>query len=289
MEAKKRSLALLLCVAAIGLTSAASAQENPELGDTGQAAGGAAWAPPSASASANANATASTETGVEASAETSEESSPGRAPSGSGSHADAVGALGVGFFGIANVPACLSPAQCGIGDAVSAPTIGVRYWISELLGIEAALGIGIESGTISRTGTADEFENSLTAFALHGGVPLALAYSGDFVFEVVPELDIAFASGTEFGDTQDQDVDLSGFMFRLGGRVGAEIHFGFIGLPQLSLQGTVGLHLSMTSQSFEDQMGREVSVSRTRLSTSTQEEPWDIFTGSVRAIYYFYM
>jgi len=56
----------------------------------------------------------------------------------------------------------------------------------------------------------------------------------------VPEGTIAFANGTikspPAGTATVPDQELRGFKLDLGARAGAEIHFGFIGIPQLSLQ-----------------------------------------------------
>ena len=83
---------------------------------------------------------------------------------------------------------------------------------------------------------------------------------------------------------------LSGFYFDIGARAGAEIHFGFIGVPELSLQGTVGLALQRQSVSATTTVaGAESSVSdgTTRIGTSLQAPPWAIFTNNIAAIYYF--
>lgn len=286
MQATKRNFAVLLCAVAICVGSRAEAQANPELGDTGAPAG--TWAPPAASASAS----ASTEEGAEASVDTSD-SAPSASPSGTGAHADVVGTFGIGFFGITDVPVCLD-GGCDTG-AVATPAIGLRYWLNETIGIEGGLGIGISSGTQTLEpagGATDEnLDVSTTAFLLHGAVPLALAYNGNFVFEVVPELDFGFATGTAYDNNAPMgaapnDTDISGLLFRLGARAGAEVHFGFIGMPQLALQGTVGLHLTLASRS-QSNTGGDVSHSTTNIGTSVQGEPWDIFTGNITAIYYF--
>ena len=124
-----------------------------------------------------------------------------------------------------------------VTDTLPAPTIGVRYWLSDMLGIEAALGLNITSEDL--TGTV---ESSAFGFALHGGVPLALASSGHFVFEIVPLLNFGIASGSvETTGGAAMSTDVSGLLIEVGARAGAEIHFGFIDLPSLSLQGSVGL------------------------------------------------
>lgn len=287
MEATKRSLAVMLCAAAISVGSVAQAQ-NPELGDTGEGGGG--WAPPAAGASASGS--VSTDDGVDGSSEFSGSTSPSSSPSGDGAHADAVGKFGIGFFGTTELPICDDPnAACG-GGSLTAPSIGMRYWLTDLIGLEGALGFMTTSGTFSE-GTAEQYERSQTGFALHAAVPLALAYSGNFVFQVIPEMNFGLTSGTIYNNVPPgaapNDQDISGMSFSLGGRAGAEIHFGFIGLPQLSLQGTVGLHMTFISRSGTRSTNmNEVSHTNTIIGTSVQDSPWGIFAGNITAIYYFW-
>src|SRR4029078_2644014 len=86
-------------------------------------------------------------------------------------------------------------------------------------------------------------------------------------------------------------TDVSGFLIELGAKVGAEIHFGFIDLPQLSLQGTLGLMIRHESRSADVPMGANmttsVDASTTDISTGVDDAPWRIFVGSLSAIYYF--
>jgi hypothetical protein len=217
-------------------------------------------------------------------ATTPEEPAPAKATS---DHEEVVHTFGIGFFGISETPiGWLEGSTANFTHSVSAPTVGVRYWLSGFLGVEAGLGIGIESGS-SKQGGVDSDLPSATVFALHGGVPLALAYSSHFVFEVVPEINIGKASGT--GYPGGNEADLSGFLLEVGARAGAEIHFGFMGLPQLALQGSIGFHLASQSRTLE-QSNTEFSQSTTRLGTSVDASPWHIFTDSVKsinAIYYF--
>jgi hypothetical protein len=129
---------------------------------------------------------------------------------------------------------------------------------------------------------------SLFGLALHAGLPLVFATSSHFAFEVIPELNVGFVSGGQ--QLASGDVDLSGVLLQIGARVGAEIQFGFIDIPQLALQATVGLHLSYTGTSASvDSPAGNAEVSRSNLSfgTTVQSTPWDIFRSNVAAIYYF--
>ena len=85
---------------------------------------------------------------------------------------------------------------------VTAPIIGVRYWLQRSLGIDAGIGIGYTGGsttvnngtTSTTTSTPSQF-----GFALHGGVPIAFAEGHHYVFELVPETTFGFASGSVKG------------------------------------------------------------------------------------------
>ena len=128
---------------------------------------------------------------------------------------------------------------------------------------------------------------SSLAFALHGGVPLAFAHGKHYSFELIPELNAGFTSGTiKSAVATTPDVNLSGFRLDLGARVGAEIYFGFIGVPQLSLQASVGAYF--THQAWKVSQGAtSESVTATTLGTTVQDAPWAIFVNNISALYYF--
>jgi len=178
-----------------------------------------------------------------------------------------------------------------LGNVVQAPIIGVRYWIDQMVGIDAGLGIGIHGGSASQAGN-DVRTPSSNAFLLHGGIPLSLASSGHFSFQVIPELNVGFGSRSLDAGPNGAPPEESGtgFHFDIGARAGAEIHFGFIGLPKLSLQGSVGLRLASDSvkHDVKDPAGTVTNkASRLDFGTTLQDNPWNIFTGNVAALYYF--
>ena len=78
----------------------------------------------------------------------------------------------------------------------------------------------------------------------------------------------------------------------LGGglRAGAEVQFGMIGLPMLALTGTVGVRVNYQDSSVEA-AENGVVVTRVRsgltASTSSFNDPWDLFVSSIAALYYF--
>lgn len=192
-------------------------------------------------------------------------------------HNYVVGTFGIGYMGRRTIAVAPNAA---LTDFVTqdAPIIGLRYWLSPQLGIDAGLGFAINSGS-QKTGDTSVDNAGYTALLLHGGVPLALAGSKHFSFQVIPELNFGFASA-KTGGPMSQDA--SGIHFDIGARAGSEIQFGFIGIPELSLQAGIGLALA-----YDRAKAGDSSVSRFRFGTMTGDNPWNIFTGNIAALYYF--
>ncbi len=204
-------------------------------------------------------------------------------------HSRMVGRIGVGFMGLTSVPIGTATGAGVNVDTVAAPTLGVRYWFSELAGIDVGLGLGYRGGSV-QTGIDSVPVDNAFALAIHGGVPLAIFHDRHYKFLIIPEINLAFATGTAFGFMPDQDRGRSGFLFQIGGRVGPEIHFGFMNIPQLSLQASVGIYFDYTSADVgANRLGsaQPVGANVFALGTTVQGEPWDIFLGSLTALYYF--
>jgi hypothetical protein len=195
-----------------------------------------------------------------------------------------VGHMGFGWLGTKDV---------NVGSAAAAviptPAVGVRYWATPMVGIDVGLGLFMSSGSTSNQGpavtmTADD--DSFTTFLLHGGVPLALGGSNHFSFQITPELDVGFGSGTHHNGGNLANTDRSGFLLQAGARAGAEVYFGFIGIPQLSLDASVGLFLQSASGK-DTTAGTSVKHSTMVIGTSNIASPWDIFRKDIAARYYF--
>lgn len=214
---------------------------------------------------------------------------PSAAPApGDSDHSKMVGRFAVGYLGTQTMRVGNVDGAGGFNGTVTAPVIGGRYWLDNMVGIDAGIGFLLSSGSTEVAGTSTD-KAGVTAFILHGGVPLSLADSGHFSFQIIPEANIGFA-GT--GDTLAGPNELSGsgFLLNVGARAGAEIQFGFIGIPELSLTGSVGLFLTHSSSSVTSKVGgTETDSSDTNFSIATTlgPDPWDLFTGSISALYYF--
>jgi hypothetical protein len=271
---KLRIVGYLAGLAGVLVTSSALAQAA----DAAPAAAAPAAPPEPAPAAADASASTSGSAQVGMAL-------PGAAPqaaavAGSSDHDAVVGRLAVGYLGRNGV----TIAGAGIAPTViPTPVIGVRYWLSDMLGIDAGLGFGLTSGSQEVMGTSADGP-SWHLFMIHGGVPIALANAGHFSFQIVPELNLGFAGASQ--EVAGMETKASGFHLDVGARAGAEIHFGFINVPQLSLQGSVGLRMNMDSTS-QTVMDVDSSTSAFSLGTTVGDNPWNIFTSNVAALYYF--
>lgn len=205
-------------------------------------------------------------------------------------HEKVVGHVAVGYMGLTSVPLA---AGGGIPASVNAPVIGVRYWLAEKIGLDLGLGLGFTTGsteTVAGATTTVTDAPGVFGAAIHGGVPLVFAHQKHYKFLIIPELNIGIASATRSQGPNQPDVSHSGFLFNAGARIGSEIHFGFIGVPQLALQASVGLFLAhqSTKQSAEaNGVTNSASSSSFGLGTSVQSDPWALFANNISALYYF--
>jgi hypothetical protein len=215
---------------------------------------------------------------------------PGAAPqtaaaapaAGGTDHSLVVGHLGFGYLGRPGVQVGSGGPGAGV---VNAPVVGVRYWLDPGMGIDVGLGFGFASGSTEAGGTSTDTP-SQWAFVLHGGVPLALTSGRHYSFQIVPEANIGLGGGS--GQTgAGVNVTNKGFLLDVGARAGAEIQFGFIGLPELALQGSIGAMLALSSSSSTPDGGSKVGQSSTSINTTVFNAPWAVFTNSIAALYYF--
>jgi hypothetical protein len=186
--------------------------------------------------------------------------------------------IGFGWFGLADVP-----VGGGDGDAnVSAPVLGIRWWMGAPLGPFRTWGLDLGLGLGRSSVDAEPEDVSRTAVLLHGGLPLVVSANRHVAVLFVPELNLGLASGQESDGT-----DIGGAVFELGARAGAEVFFGFIGLPELSLEASVGLSFRRENRNEQPNGGPERSSGTTTFGTTVHNEPWDLFRTSVAARYYF--
>lgn len=239
----------------------------------------------SASASTTGETTASTTYGgtTTTTTTTTAPTTADAAEAGGNDHDLFIGRFAVTYFGVSRIP--IADDEAGPSEVV-APTVGIRHWFTPMIGLDAGLGIAIAGGS-DDVGDESTDLSTTTGVLLHAGLPLALSCGQHFCFEVIPELNFGFASATyEGAGPGGDDIDVSGSRFDLGARVGGEVHFGFMDIPQLSLVATVGLHYRRTSWGAEAG-DSEASSTRFAFGTSVQGDPWAIFTNNISALYYF--
>jgi hypothetical protein len=219
---------------------------------------------------------------------------PSLVPMPESDHATVVGHLAVGYLGFTRIPLGVIPPNSLSGATAGAPIIGVRYWLNRRMGIDAGLGFAWVSGSnTTELEDADDVEadaGTPSALLLHGGLPLSLAAASHYSFQIVPEFNLGF-SGREGEDAAGATIEQSGFLLSVGARAGAEIHFGFMDLPQLSLQGSIGAFFDYVSGTTETRGEGIPTVTershRVVLSTTLHESPWNIFVTNLAALYYF--
>ena len=201
-------------------------------------------------------------------------------------HERVVQRFAIGWQGVTSVPIG------ALTNQVPTVALGIRYWVNALVGVDLGLGFGYTGGNVTNTGPCVGLgtcpADDAFGLALHGGVPIAIFHETHYTFLVIPELSLGFSTGTERPTADpNSDVGRTGFLFQIGARAGAEIHFGFIGIPSLSLQATVGLYFDYTTASRNPRGADGTGASSFGLGTTLMGEPWDLFLGSLTALYYF--
>jgi hypothetical protein len=210
-------------------------------------------------------------------------------------HERVIRGIGVGVVGTVDT-ATLSPTASSKTDIATAPVIGLRYWMSNSMGLEFGVGVAHHSGTSSNDipNKSNVEDPTYWGFLGHAAVPLALFNDKHYTFLLLPEANFGFATWRQEDDKNkfgDQGVDGHDWLLQAGIRAGAEVHFGFIGVPMLSLTAAVGAHVTYQDSrySYVDTAGREVHSGHYGFDVTTGKynDPWNIFTSSISALYYF--
>jgi hypothetical protein len=152
------------------------------------------------------------------------------------------------------------------GPGGAAPTvhnIGVRYWLSRAIGVEA--GVGLAFSTRSTMGGS----NTEFGFGITGGLPINLAATQHLAIHVIPN--VTFGMPT---------VDPLVTVLSLGADAAAELHFGFINVPQMSLQARFGLNVNLLAGGGVTQFGFGTTAGQ-------GSNVWDVIAASIAATYYF--
>lgn len=198
---------------------------------------------------------------------------------GQSDHQKVVGHMGASYFGQFNV---------GIGGGGSAATqiVGIRYWTSDTLALDLGLGLATLGGS-SKTGSTTTDDPSLFGISLKAGVPIAMLSAKHYTFFIEPQLIFGYGTQSIRPAGGGDETKNTGMHLALGATAGAEIQFGFIGIPHLALDAAIGLGLDYQSATSKTGANPETSKSATAFGTAAFASPWNIFTSNVAARYYF--
>ncbi len=211
-----------------------------------------------------------------------------------------LGSVGFGFLGTASVlRSVVSPVQDPFTGRVSltdqrttVPVLGVRWWTPWYrLGLELGVGVMVSTSTAEQvvpngldlTPGPETFE-----WVVHASAPLVLGSTEHVIFFVAPEVRGARSTSKLSGGTGTPDF---AWTFDFSAKAGVEIFFSFIGLDNLSIEAGVRVGLSHEYRSNVItnplQPDRFNTNSTTRFATSLVANPWDLFTSTLAARYYF--
>jgi hypothetical protein len=251
MSVSSRLLRWSPAVLSLALAGSALAQDDPELGETGRGAQTPEEAP-AKKETPDAWGVSAEESGSASSKPTSSEwesaggNASERKPSAGSDHEAVVGKIGFGLLGLAEVPVgTQSGSTQTIANSLTAPVIGTRYWFGDRAGFEAGLGFMIRGGSVDDSTGNKGGDVKARAFALHGGLPISIAYGAHYNVLAIPYIGLGFGKATDGrGDAASaNDVYGKGFLFEAGLRAGVELQLGAIGLEGFALQLTAGLRL----------------------------------------------
>ena len=186
----------------------------------------------------------------------------------------------IGYGGLSQVPV----GAPGVLD-ITVPSIALRYWLNPTTGVDIGVGIGWQGGSVDVAGTSMD-KDSVTGFILQAGLPIALSTRRHVSFQVIPSVAIAHGETSTISPYGVGMADFSGTRVDVGARAGFELFFGFIGIPELALNATVGMQFESRVYKIAA-MGNTQSDTTLTFTTTVQENPWDIFAGNVAARYYF--
>jgi hypothetical protein len=227
------------------------------------------------------------------------------------------GRFGVGYFGTASNPSVSVFGLGGLGGlgALSVtsntltPLFGVRYWSPlpigplQSLGFELAVGIASSRSTLeSQAGPMAVLIQtpSVLTYATHAAVVLPLVSTENVIISLAPEFRYANSTSTPrqiatpLGAPLQPRASVSESS-SVSIRAAAEFFFGFIGLPNLSLEAMFRVSAIWTNLSADvfldsvlsSTMSNFVAREGFNVNTSFVNGPVEILTSSVTAKYYF--
>ena len=210
------------------------------------------------------------------------------------------GRFGFGFLGTAPVlqasddltSSSFGPPTAAPFVRVMVPMLGVRWWTPvSRLGLEVGLGAMVSSAGAElplANGSDIQTGPTTTELLFSVSAPIVLGSTEHTLIFLAPELRL----GRSTKSTGDMTRPLLSMTWEASLRAGVEIFFSFIGLPNLSLEAGVRAGLTHELRTFTSSaplggMEREGRRTLTRFTTSLVANPWDLFTSTLSARYYF--
>jgi hypothetical protein len=194
--------------------------------------------------------------------------------------------IGLGYTGRRDVTV---QRLTGVDDTLQIGVFNLRYWAGEGWGID--VGLGTSWSNNSQTTSDGDRTTPLPGPSnfggnLHLGLPIVASTYKDFSVLIIPEVDLGLANVfIEDPDTADRNIAGGGFTVGVGGRVGGELHFGMLGLPQLAVESTVGL-----TGRFGFGNAKQGKVTTTSfvgaVSLPLAQDPLDLVLGNLAIRYY---
>lgn len=225
-------------------------------------------------------------------------------------HDARVGRLAIAYHGLRIVPGlALDGSSVAIDSQGSAklmvtpddsavPLFGIRAWFSPRVGLDVSAGLGIERGSVTRVvpnpnPALDRTEESASArkttLAARVSLPISLVAGRHHHLLVLPELDLGYSTALvpAFGNSttgDPLDLRLTGFGFGAGARFAGELHFGFWGVPQLSLQAAFGLRVDVARRRGAIGVA-EATHSDVAFGSTASSDPWRLLAGGFSLLY----
>ena len=199
------------------------------------------------------------------------------------------GTVGVGYLGLAGMNPLFAVLGGGLGSLgslrVSVPILGVRWWFRDSqLGLDLGAGAMVTGGT----DTSGSFANTPSLqLVAHAGLPIAVASTQYVIVLLAPELRAGYSTLLN-----DATFSLTGSFLELALRGAVELFFGFIGVPELSIEAAIRVGFIREAQGLSNfaplAPGGNMLTSETyRFSTSLSGDPGSIVASTLSLKYYF--
>ena len=198
---------------------------------------------------------------------------------------------GFGFLGTSAVLKAVPDVNNLLRTTV--PILGVRWWTPwRRLGLELGVGAMVSGShndvSLPQQGVMAGDGPSTTEMLVHVSAPLVLGSTQHVILFIAPEGRAGFS---RFQPDDSGAGVVTASTFELSLKAGVEIFFSFIGLDNLSLEAGVRagvVHELRSVVQVVPLQGEHVSVfTQTRFATSVIANPWDLFTSTLAARYYF--